>query len=305
MNQFLTFYLKLKRMCNCDNIDKSDRICTIPPKIRVIDQHHRVGCTVPLLETVIDTLAQPVSQGSHCVQFYLGPSDKYTCTHINSYDRRESIKYCDKYGKSFYVHCPNNTNLARDEYHNILVGTTSIIQRELYEIREMPASCIVHIGAKGTINNVVNNINNMNISRGTHFRSEKQLLLENSAGEGTKLGHDWEELRHIFEGVDKNTIGLCIDTQHIFGAGTNHLQDHENVIKLFDMAESIYGKPDVIHLNDSLVPYGYKSDRHQGLRRGHIWYESDEGLRSLLNYCYDTDIDVILETPTSLSLIHI
>jgi endonuclease IV len=275
-------------------------VCTTPPKIRVIDQHHRVGCNVPLRETILDTITQPVSEGSHCIQFYLGPNNKYSCVNINSYDRKESIKYCDKYGKNFYVHCPNNTNLARDAYNNILIGTTNIIQRELYQIRDMPGSCIVHIGSVGTIQNVVNNLNDMNVSRGSHYRSEKQLILENAAGAGTKLGWNWEQLRHIYEGIDRNTIGLCIDTQHIFGAGTNCLQTHEDVVKLFDKSQEVYGRdPDVIHLNDSLVQYGDRIDRHEGLRRGHIWYQSDEGLKSLLDYCYSEDIDLILETPTS------
>ncbi len=286
---------------NCDGHNCSHRnVCTEPPKIRVIDQHHRVGCNVTLKETILDTLTQPVSEGSHCVQFYLGPSDKYSCVSINSFDRQESIRYCDKYGKSFYVHCPNNTNLARDPYNNILIGTTNIIQRELYQIRDMPSSCIVHIGAVGTVQDVVNNLNDMEISRGTHPKAEKQLILENAAGAGTKLGRNWEELRHIFEGIDQNTIGLCIDTQHIFAAGTNKLETHEDVVKLFDMSQSVYGRnPDVIHLNDSKIPFGGRVDRHEGLRRGHIWYHSDEGLKSLLDYCYDQDIDLILETPTS------
>ena len=273
-----------------------------PTQFRVIDQHHRVGCNVGLRETILDTITQPIASGSHCVQFYLGPSNKYNCATINSYDRRETIKYCDKYNKSFYVHCPNNTNLARDSNNNILIGTSNIIQREIHQIRDMPASCIVHIGAVGTIQNVVNNLNDLHLDRGNHPRAGKQLLLENAAGAGTKLGRNWEELRHIFEGVDKNTIGLCIDTQHIFGSGTNALNNHEDIVKLFDDAHSVYGKnPDVIHLNDSKVALGARVDRHEGLRRGYIWHQSDEGLKSLLDYCYDQDIDVILETPTSSS----
>ena len=287
-------------MNNCCSSGSHKFISTEPPKIKVIDQHHRVGCNVPLQSSIMDTLSQPVSEGSHCVQFYLGPTNQYSCANINTYDRLRSIDYCDKYGKSFYVHCPNNTNLAREAHNNILIGTANIIQRELYQIRDMPGSCIVHIGAKGTVQNVVENLNNMHINRGIHPRAEKQLILENSAGEGTKLGYNWEQLRHIFEGVDKNTIGLCIDTQHIFGAGTNSLQTHEDVVKLFDHAQSVYGRdPDVIHLNDSKVAFGARTDRHEGLRQGHIWYNSDEGLKSLLNYCYSEDIDLILETPTS------
>ncbi len=164
----------------------------------------------------------------------------------------------------------------------------------------MPGSCIVHIGAIGTIEQVVSNINDLNIPRGLHHKAGKQIILENSAGEGTKLGRSWEELRHLYEGVDKNTVGLCIDTQHIFGAGVNKLQTHDDVVKLFDKAQEVYGKnPDVIHLNDSKIEYGGRGDRHEGLRRGYIWHENTEGLKSLLKYCYDQDIDVILETPTS------
>lgn len=282
--------------CECNHRN----VCKIPPKLRVIDQHHRVGCNVPLLDTIYNTLTQPISSGSHCVQFYMGPNNRYSCCEINSIDKTKTIEYCNRYGKNFYVHCPNNTNLARDPDHYILKGTSNIIKKEISQIRSMPGSCIVHIGARGTIHNVVENINNLEIERGIHPRAEKQLILENAAGAGTKLGWNWEQLRHIYEGIDKNTIGLCIDTQHIFAAGTNSLQTHENIIDMFDMAQSVYGRnPDVIHLNDSKIPFGNRVDRHQGLRKGYIWYEQDESLRSLLSYCYDNDIDVILETPTS------
>lgn len=284
----------------CCTSDGHKNICNKRPRIRVLDQHHRVGCNVPLKYTIMDTLAQPISAECHTVQFYMGPITKYSCINVNSYDRREATKYCDKYGKTFYVHCPNNTNLARDAGNGILIGTQNIVQRELYQIRDMPGSCILHIGSKGTVQNVVNNLNDMNVKRGTHHRMEKQLVLENSAGQGSQLGRNWDELRHIFEGVDKNTIGFCLDTQHIFGAGVNKLETHEDIVKLFDKSNEVYGRnPDVIHLNDSKVPLGKCVDRHEGLRRGYIWYQSDEGLRSLLDYCYDQDIDVILETPTS------
>lgn len=284
----------------CCESGSHDFICTKPPKIRVVDAHHRVGCNVPLHNTVLETLGQPIAAGCHTVQFYLGESNKYRCMNINSEDRKQSIEYCDKYGKTFYVHCPNNTNLARDSNNGILIGTRNIILREMYQIRGMPGACIAHIGSVGTMQNVVNNINDLNISRGKHPRAEKQFILENSAGAGNQKGKNWEELRHIFEGIDTNTIGLCIDTQHIFGAGVNKLQTHEDVVTMFDKTNEVYGRdPDVIHLNDSLVPYGNRVDRHEGLRRGHIWYQEDEGLKSLLDYCYGQDIDVILETPKS------
>jgi len=138
----------------------------------------------------------------------------------------------------------------------------------------------------------------MKVNRGTHFRNEKQLLLENSSGNGTKLGKTWEEYRKIYEGIDSNTIGFCLDTQHIFGAGQTDFEDHESVVKMFDECIDAYGRnPDAIHLNDSKVEHNSLKDRHQNIGEGYIWHQNDESLKSLLNYCYDNDIDVVLETP--------
>ncbi len=275
-------------------------VCLKPSKIRVIDQHHRVGCNVPLQDTIFNTLVQEVSKGSHCIQFYLGSQKSYKSRTINRSDKEKTIKYCDKYGKSFYVHCPNITNLARQPDHQIFKNTASVIHKELEQIRDMPASCVVHIGAIGTVQDVVNNVNSLNIARGKHSRTEKQLLLENAAGAGSRLGWSWEQLRHIYEGIDKNTIGFCLDTQHTFGAGINPLQTHEDIVKLFDSCEEVYGRdPDVIHLNDSKVQLGSRKDRHWSIGCGYIWSQGDEGLKYLLDYCYEKDIDLILETPTS------
>lgn len=266
--------------------------------IKVLDNDHRVGKTIAYQNTVLNTLQN--DEGSPCVQFYLGPCNQYKCFEVSNKDRLSSIDYANKWDKTFYVHCPNNTNLARDPSHYIVSGTTKIIRKELHQIRDMPGSCIVHIGAKGTLSNVVRNINNIGVVRGTHERMRKQLILENSAGAGTTLGRDWEELRHIFEGIDKNTIGLCIDTQHLFGAGTNPLHTHDNVVDMFDKVEEVYGKhPDVIHLNDSKIPYKDRKDRHWSIGHGYIWSEEKEGLKTLLDRCYEKRIDVILETPTS------
>ena len=63
------------------------------------------------------------------------------------------------------------------------------------------------------------------------------------------------------------------------------------------MCESIYGRPDVIHLNDSKKKIRSNADRHENIGEGYIWSENDEGLKSLLNMCYEYDIDCILETP--------
>lgn len=42
--------------------------------------------------------------------------------------------------------------------------------------------------------------------------------------------------------MDYTRVGLCIDTQHAFAFGICKFQTYEDVIKLFDMSNSITNK---------------------------------------------------------------
>jgi deoxyribonuclease-4 len=47
-----------------------------------------------------------------------------------------------------------------------------------------------------------------------------RILLESTAGQGSSLGHRFEQLAAILERVrDEGRIGVCLDTCHIFAAG--------------------------------------------------------------------------------------
>jgi len=47
-----------------------------------------------------------------------------------------------------------------------------------------------------------------------------KLWLETTAGQGTNLGHRFEHLAQILNGVkDSQRLGICVDTCHIFAAG--------------------------------------------------------------------------------------
>ena len=74
-------------------------------------------------------------------------------------------------------------------------------------------------------------------------------------------------------------------------------QTHEDVVKLFDAANSITRKGiSMIHLNDSAKEWESRVDRHAPLRTGYIWTQSDEGLQSLIHISQDYGLDLISET---------
>ena len=297
--------------CGCGNECGTGAPVSEAPLIRVIDSHHRVGCNVPLQSTLVKTLDQASSRGSHCVQFFMGGNQNYQVRKFNPKDLKSAETYCQKWGKSIYVHCPLIANLSRDpssqdeKTKKMLQRSWQSVESEVKQMNGLPASCILHMGSNGSITNLIKNLNDFNVPRNRWISQNKLLCLENSAGSGSQIGYNFEDIRQIYEGLDRNTIGFCLDTQHVFGAGVNRLSSHEDVVKLFDDMEEAYGgKPDVIHLNDSLKTYRSKVDRHGILGKGYIWSESDEGLKSLLDYCYSEDIDCILETPDMLGDLH-
>jgi deoxyribonuclease-4 len=99
-----------------------------------------------------------------------------------------------------------------------------------------------------------------------------RLLLETTAGQGTGIGHRFEQLAAIRDGLaSRQRIGFCLDTAHIFAAGYD-LRDAAALEKTLNEFDAILGLADLklIHLNDSLKPLGSRVDRHAAIGAGHI-----------------------------------
>ena len=279
------------------------------PRLRVLDPKHRLGPHISLKNNIMDTLTQPGLGRCRCVQFFLGsPRTKVTRT-IHQPEKEQVCAYCDRYNLSFYVHCPYIANLAKSEGTvKEITDTTNVISSQLGSLAGLPAACVLHIGKVGTLSNVATRINHLpNLQRGYHARAPRQLLLENAAGQGTELGKTWDELRLLFEAIDTNKVGLCLDTQHLFASGMCDFVGHESIVRMFDAAEAVCpGGLQLIHLNDSDRTFGSRVDRHASLLQGHIWggndpatgERSDESLRSLMERCHEKGIDTVLETPS-------
>lgn len=97
-----------------------------------------------------------------------------------------------------------------------------------------------------------------------------RLLLENTAGQGSAIGHRFEELAYILNKVKhKIPIGVCIDTCHAFAAGYDirTAEGWDETLKTFDRLiglEHLYA----FHVNDSLKGLGSRVDRHASLGKG-------------------------------------
>jgi len=98
------------------------------------------------------------------------------------------------------------------------------------------------------------------------------FVLETTAGQGSNLGYKFEHLAYIIDKVtDKDRIGVCIDTAHIFAAGYDirTKEAYEKTMKKFDEIIGFkYLKG--MHINDSKAKFASRVDRHHSLGKGEI-----------------------------------
>jgi deoxyribonuclease-4 len=127
-------------------------------------------------------------------------------------------------------------------------------------------------------------------------RGGSRILLETTAGQGTSLGHRFEQLAAILDQVERaDRVGICLDTCHVFAAGYD-IRTADGYRKTMRELEACLGlhRVQVIHLNDSLQGLGSRVDRHAHIGDGRLGLEP---FRCLLNDPALRGLPMILETP--------
>lgn len=122
-----------------------------------------------------------------------------------------------------------------------------------------------------------------------------QILLENTAGQGSALGAEMEELSALIRAVPELDLGVCLDTAHLFAAGYD-IRTSDRLEETLARAHQAIGleRVKVIHTNDSKAPLGARVDRHEHIGRGKI---GREAFRRLLQHRALRGKTFILETP--------
>ncbi|MFH1558926.1 MAG: deoxyribonuclease IV [Patescibacteria group bacterium] len=208
-----------------------------------------------------------------------------------------------------YVHAPYFINLA-SKNQRIFYGSIGAIKKDL-EIASMLGSVgvVTHLGSAkdyGEINKLKNGIEaipkeaRQRVVLGLNkiledYRGKARLILEISAGAGSIIGSNLDQLAYFSRQV-KRVGGVCFDTAHAFESGLD-ITSKDKVKKFLDKIERTTGmnKLLLIHVNDSKSGLGSKVDRHEHLGQGELGMEcfaalvGDKRLRNK---------DFVLETPT-------
>ena len=127
-------------------------------------------------------------------------------------------------------------------------------------------------------------------------RVRTRVALETTAGQGSCLGHTFEQISHIIGNVrEPERLCVCLDTAHVFAAGyeigtepaiRKMFREFDRTIKLNRLV--------AIHLNDSKTARGSRVDRHEHIGKGQIGLDA---FRFIMRDRRFRKIPKVLETP--------
>jgi deoxyribonuclease IV len=121
-------------------------------------------------------------------------------------------------------------------------------------------------------------------------------VIENTAGQGTNLGHTFEQLKFIINNIeDKSRVGVCIDTCHAYTSGYD-VKTSTGFKQTFEKFSEIVGFEYLkgMHINDSKKELGTHVDRHDNLGKGFL---GEQVFSMIMNDPRFNNMPLILETP--------
>lgn len=273
-----------------------------------------VGAHTSFSKRIAPTLVKSINYGMYTTQFFMGSSMTYARQQITTEDIEESKRLLRSYNMNVFTHFPYIANLAGSTKQLAWNGDKqqdfkmNLLLKEL----EYELNIIAQLSTPNTKTGVVihpgsypnRHLGHLAVAQSIdriNFAPNAKLLLEISAGEGTKLCKTIPEIASVIENTTpekQQYLGVCIDTAHIFGSGEYNLSEISEVDKLFSDFDQYIGlsRFTLLHLNDSGVKFGKKRDKHALIGTGYIWKDNTESLVYLLNSCKQLGIPILLET---------
>jgi deoxyribonuclease-4 len=200
---------------------------------------------------------------------------------------------------SAFAHSSYLINLAatnpRFHANSIRALAEELVRADQLELPFLVLHPGAHLGAgeEAGLNAVVDSINRV-------FRQipkvKTRIALETTAGQGSCLGHRFEEIAYIIASVSEpERLCVCLDTAHVFAAGY-HLGSRAGTARTLAEFNEIVGFEYLaaLHLNDSKTERGSRVDRHAHIGQGKIGLEA---FRYIMRHPRLRKIPKVLETP--------
>lgn len=257
----------------------------------------KVGCHVSIAGSIDNSVDNAVSKNCSAFQIFTRSPRSWNAKELNNnnikkFKQKLLSSTIDEF--STIVHMPYLPNLASPN--------SIIYEKSIYALKQEASRCaklgihylVAHLGShmdsgetKG-IRRLVDALKNVN-------EKDVTVLLENSSGQKNSLGYDFKQLASIFNQLNKQKFGICIDTCHVFASGYD-IRNNHGIQKMFEEFDQYIGIENfkLLHLNDSKNKLNSNIDRHYHIGLGQI---GEFGLSNIIKFVNKLKVPIILETP--------
>lgn len=260
----------------------------------------KLGCHVGMAgkEMFLASAKEAASYGANVFMLYTGAPQNTRRKDISELNIEAGWEYARQHGiEEIVVHAPYIINLANTVKPETYELAVEFLEKEIIRTAAMRSRIMVlhpgsHVnaGVEAGIAQVIKGLNTVL----NQNDDDVYIALETMAGKGSEVGRTFEELKAIYDGVDKkDRLRVCFDTCHVNDAGYDIVNHYDEVFEEFD---KVIGLDQIVvfHINDSMNPLGAHKDRHANIDKGSIGYET---LHRLVHDERFIDVPKILETP--------
>ena len=233
-----------------------------------------LGAHFSIAKGLHDAVYQANSYGCNALQMFTKNATAWkerTVTHANQ-ERFEQAK-TDTGIQSIATHTSYLINLASPDSKKHAMSYRALKQEIIRSSALKIPFCVLHPGAhmgSGIDAGLLKISESINRLFSETEETTSRLLFETTAGQGSGLGHTFEQLAEIINRIEqKERIGVCLDTCHIFVAGYDirTQETYQQTMNHFDATLGL-NLLFVIHINDSKKELGSRVDRHTHIGKG-------------------------------------
>lgn len=260
----------------------------------------KLGCHVGMAgkEMFLASAKEAASYGANVFMLYTGAPQNTRRKDISELNIEAGWEYARQHGiEEIVVHAPYIINLANTVKPETYELAVEFLEKEIIRTAAIRSRIMVlhpgsHVnaGVEAGIAQVIKGLNTVL----NQNDDDVYIALETMAGKGSEVGRTFEELKAIYDGVDKkDRLRVCFDICHVNDAGYDIVNHYDEVFEEFDKVIGL-DQIAVFHINDSMNPLGAHKDRHANIDKGSIGYET---LHRLVHDERFIDVPKILETP--------
>jgi len=256
----------------------------------------RIGCHISIRRGYAEAARTAHAIGASAFQFF---AKNPRSLRVKAFDARDAAgcrAFCRENGLTSIIHAPYPVNLCAED-PALSALTVDCLKNDL-EIAEACGSLgvVVHFG-KTRGDDMLSGYRRMigmlnQVLRG--WSGQAKLLIENNAGQGSRMGTSLEELTQVRQLLDEpDKTGFCFDTCHAFASGLWRGDDWPQLAEKMRQL-GYFSSLVAVHLNDSVYASGSCRDRHASIGQGRI---GDAAFAALLATPELQDVPFVLETP--------